>query len=208
MEITRRTAVGSVAVGSIMLLMPRSALAQLARTPNVGLGPFYPVAKPAEADNDLSLFRNGRAAGQLIEVTGRVLDLRGNPIPGARLDIWQANAAGRYTHPADTNTAPLDPNFQGFAQLRTDRLGHYRVVSIKPGPYADPVVGLRPPHIHLDVRSRQSRLVTQMLFPGEPLNQRDRITAHANQAALTAGELGTREDGAQRFGWDIILDLG
>jgi protocatechuate 3,4-dioxygenase beta subunit len=69
------------------------------------------------------------------------------------------------------------------------------------------VVGLRPPHIHLDVRSSQSRLVTQMLFPGEALNQQDRITAHANQAALTAAELGMGTTGARRLGWDIVLDL-
>ena len=192
-----------------MLLMPGSAFAQLRRTPHVNLGPFYPLAKPDEVDADLSLVKGRkRALGQLIEVSGRVLDLRGRPVPRAQLELWQANAAGRYTHPADPNPAPLDPNFQGYGLLRTDRLGRYRFVSIKPAPYPDPTGSFRAPHIHLDVRSARSRLVTQMLFPGEALNKTDRITALADRSQLTAWDLGMGADGARRFGWDIILDLG
>ena len=209
MHISRRTALGSLgAAGSAILLLPGPALGQLRRTPNAILGPFSPNAKPAEQDADLSLVKGRRAQGQLVEISGRVLDLRGRPVPRARVEIWQANAAGRYAHPADSNAAPIDPNFQGFGWLSSDRLGRYRFLSVKPGAYPDPSGALRPPHIHLEVRSQGSRLVTQMLFPGEPLNDTDRVLANVDRKRLTAAALGQSADGARRLGWDIILDLG
>jgi protocatechuate 3,4-dioxygenase beta subunit len=205
-EASRRTTIAGIAATA--LFMPGSALAQVRRTPNVILGPFYPLAKPVEQDWDLSLLNGHRALGQRIEVTGRVSDLRGNPIAGARMEIWQANAAGRYDHPADTNPAPLDPNFQGFGRLRTDRLGHFRFRSVMPGPYPTPDGDLRAPHVHLQVQSDRSRLITQMLFPGELLNETDRVTSNVNRARITARDLGPSAGGARRLGWDIVLDLG
>jgi protocatechuate 3,4-dioxygenase beta subunit len=170
------------------------------------MGPFYPVAKPPEADWDLSLLSGReRAVGELIEVTGRVLDFRGNPVPNAQIEVWQANAAGRYDHPADRNPAPVDPNFQGYGLLRSNLTGSYRLLSVKPGPYPNDNGLPRPPHIHFDITGRSSRLVTQMLFPGEPLNESDDVIESRKRPALTARHAGRSAAGARRFIWDVIL---
>jgi protocatechuate 3,4-dioxygenase beta subunit len=139
----------------------------LARTPSGDLGPFYPVEPPLDTDFDLTRLRDGRAraSGQIIEVSGRVLARDGTPQANARLEIWQANSVGRYAHPGDTRTdAPLDPNFQGYADVRADADGRFRILTVRPGLY--PVNGLfqRSPHIHFDIRGRQRRLITQMYF--------------------------------------------
>jgi protocatechuate 3,4-dioxygenase, beta subunit len=139
----------------------------LPRTPSGDLGPFYPVEPPLDTDFDLTRVRKGgaQARGEVIEISGRVLYRDGAPQANARLEIWQANNVGRYAHPGDTRAdAPLDPNFQGYADIRADDNGHFRILTIKPGSY--PVDGMfqRSPHIHFDVRGRQRRLVTQMYF--------------------------------------------
>ena len=110
------------------------------------LGPYYPVHHLGDVDSDLTRVRgrSGVAKGTPINVIGRVLTEQGEPVRRARLDIWQANAAGRYAHPGDAaNPAPLDPNFQGFAILQTDRDGHFRFRTVKPGAY--PIGGGRCP---------------------------------------------------------------
>lgn len=131
---------------------------------------------------DLTIDPNGRAAlGQLIRVTGCILDEAGRPLPGALVELWQANAAGRYRNPLDTRDAPLDPNFLGNGRTCTDGDGRYEFFTIKPGAYPVPNSGRwwRPPHIHFSVfgPSSLSRLVTQMYFPGDPLNAHDRLIA-------------------------------
>jgi protocatechuate 3,4-dioxygenase beta subunit len=144
----------------------------LPRTPSGDLGPFYPVETPLDTDFDLTRVRESgpRARGELIEVSGRVLYRDGTPQANARLEIWQANDVGRYAHPGDTRAdAPLDPNFQGYADLRADENGKFRILTVKPGLY--PVDGMsfqRSPHIHFDIRGRQRRLVTQMYFDDTP----------------------------------------
>ena len=154
-----------------------SALAQtpLRRTPDQILGPFYPMGKSPDPGGDLTHLpgKPGRAAGQLLNVMGRVLNVKGEPVRGARIELWQANAAGRYTHPADANPAPLDPNFEGFAVLATDAEGRYRFKTIKPGAYPAGPGLIRPPHIHFDVRGETDVLITQMYFAGEPENDKD-----------------------------------
>lgn len=119
------------------------------------------------------------AIGQLIRIAGRVLDEDGRPVPGAIVELWQANAAGRYAHPIDRSAAPLDQNFRGHGRVRTDADGAYDFLTIRPGAYAVPVqeTWWRPPHLHFSVfgPSCLSRLVTQMYFPGDPLNDIDRI---------------------------------
>jgi len=118
-----------------------------------------------------------RATGQLIQVSGRVTDEDGSPMPGAVIEIWQANSAGRYVHAADRHNAPIDPNFTGEGRLITDAEGQFQFFSIKPGAY--PVLGSgwwwRPPHIHFSILgpSWMDRFVTQIFFPGEPLNEID-----------------------------------
>jgi protocatechuate 3,4-dioxygenase beta subunit len=118
-----------------------------------------------------------RALGQLISVSGRVTDEDGAPIPGAVVEIWQANSCGKYIHELDRFDAPLDPNFTGQGRLITDSEGSYQFLSIKPGAY--PVIESgwwwRPPHIHFSIfgPSWMNRYVTQIFFPGEPLNEID-----------------------------------
>jgi protocatechuate 3,4-dioxygenase beta subunit len=169
----------AVAVGGLALSGGiRTVLAQaLQRTPDQILGPFYPVVKPPHQGADLTTIpgKPGRAAGQVIHVMGRVVNLEGQPVPGAHMEIWQANTHGRYTHPSDTNPAPLDPNFEGFTVLTTDAEGRYRFKTIKPGAYPVGPNAMRPPHIHFDVTGKTNRLVTQMYFAGEPLNDQDRF---------------------------------
>jgi protocatechuate 3,4-dioxygenase beta subunit len=208
MLLTRRAAVLGITSGA--LVFAGKAHAQLRTTPTGDIGPFYPVGYAGETDNDLTLVRGqtGRAAGQIIDVSGRVLDRRGNPVSGARIELWQANGAGRYAHAADTNAAPLDPNFQGYARLIAATDGSYRFTSVKPGSYPDGDDSPRPPHVHLDIVGKTDRVVTQMLFPGEPLNETDDVVPQWARAGMTASALGTSTTGAMRFGWDIILDKG
>jgi protocatechuate 3,4-dioxygenase beta subunit len=120
-----------------------------------------------------------RALGQLIDVRVRIVDEDGAPVSGAMVEIWHCNAAGKYIHPNDSNDAPEDPNFYGAARLLADAAGRVELRTIKPGAYPVPDTDgwWRPPHIHFSVWGRVwlSRLVTQMFFPGEPLNERDPI---------------------------------
>lgn len=213
----------SLAMGAVSLATP-AALAQQdgpgfdARgpmpTPDQILGPFYPVRKPTDGGTDLTRLkgRPGAAQGELIYVMGRVLNLRGDPCPGVRLEIWQANARGKYTHPHDRNTAPLDPNFDGYATVVTDGEGRYRFKTVKPGAY--PVVAdyVRPPHIHYDVTGSVNRLITQMYFPGEPLNDRDPLLqqswAKDSLIARVLPPTAAEEADAKLVVWDIVLIQG
>ena len=125
-----------------------------------------------------------RGAGPAHLCQGRVLTRSGAPVPHARIDIWQANAAGKYRHPSDINPAPLDPNFKGFARLTTDASGHYSFRTIKPGRYPTAEGDVRPPHIHLTVEGRFDCLVTQLYFAGEG-RKSDRPLAQCGPASGT-----------------------
>ena len=214
--ISRRHVLGmAVAVGSLAMSGSVSAVfAQaLRRTPGQVLGPFYPVVKPLDQDADLTTIagKPGRAAGQVIHVMGRVINPQGQPVQGARVEIWQANTYGRYTHPNHTNPAPLDPNFEGFGVLTTDAEGRYRFKTIKPGAYGRD--RMRPPHIHFEVTGQINRVVTQMYFAGEPLNDKDPFlqSAGANRERLIV-PLGPPtqelEPDSLVAVWDIVLDKG
>ncbi|MDQ8755609.1 protocatechuate 3,4-dioxygenase [Sphingosinicella sp. LHD-64] len=184
---------------------------RLEPTPQEIVGPFYPIAKPVDHDADLTRIvgRRERAAGQVIEVSGRVMDLAGRPVPDAELEIWQANAAGRYAHPSDDNPAPLDPNFQGYARVTTDTAGEYRIVTIKPGAYPGGRRGMRTPHIHFDLSGRVDRLVAQMYFPGEPLNATDALlSTNIRPAMVLATDIGPAASGIPRYRWDMIVRRG
>lgn len=190
----------------------RSLLARsLEPTAGQIMGPFYPVLKPLDQDADLTVIsgKPGRAKGQIIHLMGRVLDLDGKPIPDARIERWQANTYGRYDHPRDPNTAPLDPNFQGYGVQHTDGQGRYRFKTIKPGPYPVSDAWTRTPHIHFDIRSRTDRLVTQMYFPGEPLNEEDQLLQGASdQESLLAKLMPPTEEmeaDSRIAVWDIVL---
>jgi protocatechuate 3,4-dioxygenase beta subunit len=173
----RRHVLRTAAAISAITAFPQVALAQspLFRTPDQILGPFFPLGKAPDTGGDLTHLpgKSGRAAGQVINVMGRVLNVKGEPVRGAQVEVWQANAAGRYTHPKDKNPAPLDPNFEGFALLTTDGEGRYQFKTIKPGAYPAAPGLVRPPHIHFDVRGEVDVLVTQLYFEGEPENDKD-----------------------------------
>lgn len=209
MLVTRRhLVVGAAAVASV------SAAKSPTLLPTAGqeMGPFYPILRPADHDADLTRIkgRNGAATGQPINVIGHIVDLRGNPIRNAQVELWQCNAAGRYDHPGDrANAAALDPNFQGFARLATDRDGQFKFRSIKPKDYNTPI-GVRTPHIHFDIRSRSDRLVTQMYFPGEPLNDADFLLKDAKpRGSLIAEAIGrlSGDPQALAFRWTVVLGL-
>jgi protocatechuate 3,4-dioxygenase beta subunit len=188
----------------------------LPTTPLQTLGPFYPGNRPKDQDADLTVIRGkpGRAKGDLLYVMGRVLDPKGTPVKGARIEIWQANAAGRYAHVADTSPAPLDPNFEGFAVVQTDSEGRYRFKTIKPAAYPIGAGGpMRPPHIHFDVLGKYSRAITQMYFPGEPLNEKDSIFREAgNQRHQLVCKIlpptKNEEPEAKLAVWDVVLISG
>jgi protocatechuate 3,4-dioxygenase, beta subunit len=183
-------------------------------TPPQIVGPFYPVAECPDLAADLARPRGSaaEAQGQLICITGRVLTSSGTPVPHARIDIWQANAAGKYRHPSDTNPAPLDPNFKGFARLTTDASGHYSFRTIKPGRYPTAEGDIRPPHIHLTVEGRFDRLVTQLYFAGEAENETDRwlnAAPHPERLIVTLQEPALHlERGALVAHFDIVLASG
>ena len=187
----------------------------LQRTPGEILGPFYPVLRSVEKTADLTALpgKPGRAAGQVIYVMGRVVNVQGQPLKGARVELWQANTHGRYTHPSDTNPAPLDPNFEGFAIQDTDAEGRYRFKTIKPGAYPATANWMRPPHLHFEVTGKINRVITQMYFPGEPLNDRDLLLQNirANKDGLIAKVLPPTSDvepDSRLVVWDIVVDKG
>ena len=210
MLVTRRhLVVGAAAVASVSAARGQ----QLPGTAAQDLGPFYPIIRPADHDADLTRLkgRKGTAAGQPINVIGRVVDLRGNPICNAQVELWQCNAAGRYDHPGDrANPAALDPNFQGFARLATDRDGQFKFRSVKPKDYDTPI-GRRTPHIHFLIDGRAERLVTQMYFPGEPLNDIDFLLKNASPRESVIAEAIDRLSGdpqALAYRWTVVLGVG
>jgi len=174
----------SVALGGGALLPSASfAQAQLRTTPDQILGPFYPVGLTPNLSGDLTMLpgHSARAKGQLMVVMGRVLNRSGEAVRGARVEIWQANAVGRYAHPSDTNAAPVDPDFECFGVALTDADGRYQFKTIKPAAYPTGPNSFRPAHIHFDVSGRQDRLVTQMYFDGDPYNDKDRFLQSIRQ---------------------------
>ena len=210
----RRAVAAALAVGTGALLGSRAALllareSALQATPAMTLGPFYPDRLPIEQDADLTAItgRPGRAAGQILYLAGRVLDTRGKPLPRARLELWQANSHGRYIHSGDGDASgPLDPNFQGYASLRADAEGRYRIKTVKPAPYSG-----RTAHLHFNVDARGAKLTTQMFFEDERLNERDglyRALSREGRHAAT-GHWVDRAPGMEAdaiaVAWDIVL---
>ena len=203
---------------STILRAPRQPFVPL----NVGLaertGPVFGPHTIGALDHDLTrnAVREGPPLGERIIVSGRVLDSAGRPVPNALLEIWQANAAGRYIHKKDQHDAPLDPNFTGTGRCLTDENGRYTFTTIRPGayPWANHENAWRPPHIHFSIfgRSFQQRLVTQMYFPGDPLRALDPIyTSVPGQAArdrlVARFDLSLTQPGwALGFGFDLVVN--
>ena len=191
--------------------------ANLSATPEQVEGPFHPVNTQSDTDMDLTrIAGNDRVAtGEPILVHGRVLDENGEPLENALVDVWQANHFGRYAHHRDPNTAPLDPNFQGWGLLRTDEQGLYRFKTIKPGAYPLEFLGdrgMRCRHIHYKV-SHPSRktLTTQMYFEGDPLIEQDMEIAKApadKRHLLIASAVKDEDTGLPLYTFDVVLAAG
>jgi len=176
---------GFVASAAGLSLSRLSVAAVLPPTPAQTAGPFYPLALPPDSDNDLVHVtgRNGTAKGTVTYLSGRVLDPDGRPVSGARVEIWQCDANGRYHYVRDDRAGPpLDENFQGYGQAATDETGGYRFVTIRPVAYPG-----RTPHIHFAVSGLGlPRLVTQMYVAGEPQNERDGVLMNVRDPAARA----------------------
>ena len=179
-------------------------------------GPAYGRAPIGDLDNDLTRQHSGEPLGERIIVRGRVLDGDGRPVRNSLIEIWQANAAGRYTHHLDRHPAPLDPNFSGAGRCLTDDEGRYRFVTIKPGayPWKNHDNAWRPAHIHFSLfgSAFRSRLITQMYFPGDPLFEHDPIfqsvrDREAQQRLISTFDLETtRPEWALGYRFDIVLE--
>jgi len=201
------------ALAAPMALEAAQAQTKLKPTGQETLGPFYPVRAPTSHDTDLTHYpgkKGGRALGQVIQLTGRVLDTSGRPLPKAEVKVWQANAAGRYTNPVDSNPAPLDPNFLGVVSFGVDSNGNYRLRTVKPGAYPEPSGTMRTPHVHFDVINADYRLITQMYFPGEALNGKDillsTLAARRRDPSLSICKPATTsEPSVLAFTFDIVL---
>jgi protocatechuate 3,4-dioxygenase beta subunit len=164
---------------STRLRAPSRLPLRIPPTPTEVTGPVFGHERVGPLDHDLTRQHEGEAIGQRIIVTGQVLDAGGRPVPDALIEVWQANASGRYRHVGDQWAGPLDPNFSGGGRTATNADGAYRFVTIKPGayPWGNHHNAWRPAHIHFSLfgRSFSQRLVTQMYFPGDPLFFQDPI---------------------------------
>jgi protocatechuate 3,4-dioxygenase beta subunit len=166
-------------------------------------------------DDDLTRQHEAAPLGERIVVSGRVLDEEGRPVPETLVEIWQANACGRYVHPLDQHDAPLDPNFTGTGRVMTDANGLYRFVTIRPGayPWRNHPNAWRPAHIHFSLFGPAfvTRLVTQMYFPGDPLIPLDPILngvpdAAARRRLVSSFDLETTvPEWALGYRFDIVL---
>jgi protocatechuate 3,4-dioxygenase beta subunit len=178
-------------------------------------GPVFGESDVEPTDSDLTRQHDGEPIGERIIVTGRVLDSGGKPIANTLVEVWQANAAGRYAHDVDRHPAPLDPNFTGAGRCVTGADGSYRFLTIKPGayPWQNHPNAWRPAHIHFSVfgRAFADRLVTQMYFPGDPLFDHDPIfqsvrDPKARELLISRFDPDTTEpEWALAYRFDIVL---
>ncbi len=182
----------------------------LPRTPDQILGPFYPISQTADHSGDLTQHADGAAEGTVLYLGGRIMASSGGPVADATIEIWQANQHGRYAHPADTNPAPLDPHFGGFAILKSGADGRYLLKTILPKPYPVTPTMMRPAHIHFAVTSKNERLVTQMYFAGDPYNDQDPFlqSARRKDALIVSPAADPAQPGALRATFDIVLGAG
>ncbi len=179
-------------------------------------GPVFGVTDVTALDHDLTRQHTGEPLGERITVTGRVLDRDGRPVRGQLVEVWQANASGRYAHQRDDHPAPLDPNFTGVGRCLTDDDGRYRFVTVRPGPYPwrNHANAWRPAHIHFSLfgTAFSQRLVTQMYFPGDPLFPYDPIMQSVTDDAARQRLVATYEhelsvpEWSLGYRWDIVLD--
>ncbi len=194
---------------------PQQPLVIMPHTLSELTGPVYGHETVRPGDNDLTKMHTGEPIGERIVVHGRVLDEDGRPVPNTLLEIWQANAAGRYVHVVEVHDAPIDPNFTGAGRAKTDAEGRYQFITIKPGayPWGNHHNAWRPAHIHFSVfgASFLSRIVTQMYFPGDPLFTYDPIFQSVTdprdrERMVSRFDIeATRPEWALAYHFDIVL---
>jgi protocatechuate 3,4-dioxygenase beta subunit len=194
---------------------PAQPLIYLPHTLSEVTGPVFGHEEISETDNDLTRQHSGDPLGERIIVSGRVLDGDGRPVSNSLIEIWQANAAGRYRHAIDNHAAPLDPNFSGAGRTLTDEDGAYRFVTIKPGayPWRNHANAWRPAHIHFSLfgPAFATRLIGQMYFPGDPLFAYDPVLQSipdekSRQRLISKFDLETtKPEWALAYRFDIIL---
>ncbi len=205
-RLARRRLLAGALAGAALAGLPWPAGAQARTpTPRQTAGPFYPDQFPADGDNDLVQVKGqiGIARGEILLLAGTVMDVDGKPLAGARVEIWQCDAGGRYHHSRDSSSAAPDPSFQGWGQFVTAADGAYRFRTIRPVPYPG-----RTPHVHFQVTGeRIPRLVTQMYVQGEPDNLRDGLLNSLNprDRAAVLVRLDKAPDGALSTRFDLIL---
>jgi protocatechuate 3,4-dioxygenase, beta subunit len=200
--------VGAAGIG---LLSTRHGLAAtLATTPQQTEGPFYPVAFPADMDNDLVQVRGqaARAMGTVLHLEGRILDSSGRPLAGSLVEIWQCDARGIYDHPRQSGREHRDSAFQGYGRMMADADGRYRFRTLKPVAYPG-----RTPHIHFKVATGAgNQLTSQFYIAGEPQNERDFVFREAARSPLQRERIEMRlspapglEAGALATSMDIVI---
>ncbi|MEP2774882.1 MAG: protocatechuate 3,4-dioxygenase [Luteolibacter sp.] len=197
-----------VAGGAVAGVSGASA-GELTWTPSEIEGPFYPVVAQKDKDFDLTKVegKEGVAKGRVVFVSGVVVDTDGAPVEEATVDLWQANAAGRYRHPHDSNPAPLDPNFQGWAIVPSGVKGEFNFKTVVPGAYPASEGWVRPPHIHFKVSKKgYVELTTQMYFPGEELNEKDRLLKRKSEEEQEMMVAKLIEDNPETFHFRIVLE--
>jgi protocatechuate 3,4-dioxygenase beta subunit len=208
---SRRLFLSSFAVGAAAFLTPGAFADELTRTPPQTEGPFYPDRLPLDTDNDLIVLNNALtpAVGKITHLTGRVLDVKGNPVRNALVEIWQVDNNGAYLHSRTSNREKRDKNFQGFGRFLTGSKGEYYFRTIKPVPYPG-----RTPHIHVKVKKgNKDLLTTQCYVKGDPGNARDgilrRITDPKQRAAIIIDFAPIKESriGELAATFDIVLGI-
>jgi len=175
------------------------------QTPSQTVGPFFKPALVRAGDESLV---TPKSRGERITIEGRILDGDATPVSDAMIELWQANAAGRYDHPDDSQEKLIDPEFHGFGRAATDELGRFRLYTIKPGSVPGPGNLLHAPHINVSIFARGllKRLVTRIYFPGEQLNATDAVlstVAPGRRSTLIARIENSDQPGVLRF--DIVL---
>ncbi len=211
---SRRLLLGSLgltALGGAFCTIPGAFAEELTRTPAQTEGPFYPDRLPLDTDNDLLILNNGMtpAVGEVTHLSGRVLDLRGEPVRNAVVEIWQVDGRGVYLHSGSSNAERRDANFQGFGRFLTGSTGEYYFRTVKPIPYPG-----RTSHIHFKIRkSGRELLTTQCYVRGEAGNDRDGIlrslgAGPAREAVLVAfTPLPNSRAGELTAKFDIVLGM-
>src|SRR5206468_1581908 len=205
---------------STRLRAPSQPLVRVSPSPLEATGPAFPRQFVKDSEADLTTWGRSAPLGEKMILVGRVLDEDGRPVRRSLVEVWQANASGRYPHPVDDHDAPLDPNFLGKGQVLTDDDGRYRIVTIKPGayPWQNHAFGWRPAHIHFSLfgSAYAQRLITQMFFPGR--GERITLTGYLFDGAGApiydalfetwqadpAGQFPKGDDGARPYGYGRV----